>query len=54
MQELGCDNAVNLDGGGSSTLVARDPGAGAVTVRNHPAGGVERPVANGIGVFAAG
>lgn len=52
MQELGCDNAVNLDGGGSTTLVARDPGAAAVTVRSHPAAGVERPVANGIGVFA--
>ncbi|WP_327290686.1 phosphodiester glycosidase family protein [Streptomyces sp. NBC_01198] len=52
MRELGCDNAVNLDGGGSTTLVARDPGAAAVTVRSHPAAGVERPVANGIGVLA--
>ncbi|MFJ1587879.1 phosphodiester glycosidase family protein [Streptomyces sp. NPDC088197] len=52
MRELGADSAVNLDGGGSTTLVARDPGAAAVTVRNHPSGGVERPVANAIGVFS--
>jgi hypothetical protein len=51
---MGADDAVNLDGGGSTTLVARDPGAAAVTVRNHPSGGAERPVANAIGVFAAG
>ena len=52
MGELGCDNAVNLDGGGSTTMVARDPGAAAVTVRSHPLGGIERPVPNGIGIFA--
>ncbi|MFD3453139.1 phosphodiester glycosidase family protein [Streptomyces sp. NPDC058691] len=51
MYALGTDSAVNLDGGGSSTLVTRSPGAPRVTVRNHPAGGVERAVANGIGVF---
>lgn len=51
MRELGCDAAVNLDGGGSTTLVARDPDATAVTVRNHPTGGAERPVANAIGVL---
>ena len=52
MREIGADSAVNLDGGGSTTLVARDPGATAVTVRNHPSGGAERPVANAIGVFS--
>lgn len=52
MKELGADSAVNLDGGGSTTLVARDPGAAAATVRNHPSGGVERPVPNAIGVFS--
>lgn len=54
LRQMGADDAVNLDGGGSTTLVARDPGAAAVTVRNHPSGGAERPVANAIGVFAAG
>lgn len=52
MRELGSVDAFSLDGGGSSTLVARDPGASAVSVRNHPSGGAERPVPNGIGVFS--
>ncbi|WP_328504085.1 phosphodiester glycosidase family protein [Streptomyces sp. NBC_00457] len=54
MRKLGSVDAFNLDGGGSTTLVARVPGATAVSVRNHPSGGVERPVPNGIGVFSAG
>lgn len=53
MRKLGSVDAFSLDGGGSSTLVARDPGASAVSVRNHPSGGAERPVPNGIGVFSA-
>ncbi|WP_030776265.1 phosphodiester glycosidase family protein [Streptomyces sp. NRRL S-920] len=59
LRELGASDGFSLDGGGSSTLVsatstlvARDPGADAVTVRNNPSGGVERPVPNGIGVFS--
>ncbi len=51
LQGFGADDAVNLDGGGSTTLVTRDPGAAEVTVRNHPGGGAERPVPDGIGVF---
>ncbi|WP_406864569.1 phosphodiester glycosidase family protein [Streptomyces sp. HUAS MG47] len=54
MAGLGSSQALSLDGGGSSTMVARSAGAGAVTVRNHPSGGVERPVPNGIGVFTRG
>lgn len=54
MSGIGAQAAVNLDGGGSSTLVTRAPGAPRVKVRNHPAGGTERLVANGIGVFAGG
>ncbi|MDX3235560.1 phosphodiester glycosidase family protein [Streptomyces sp. ME03-5709C] len=54
MSGIGAQAAVNLDGGGSSTLVTRAPGAPRVAVRNHPAGGTERLVANGIGVFADG
>ncbi|MEV6960668.1 phosphodiester glycosidase family protein [Streptomyces sp. NPDC051207] len=53
MRRLGAHDAFNLDGGGSATLVAREPGATRVSVRNHPSGGAERPVPNGIGVFAA-
>ncbi|MFC9929191.1 phosphodiester glycosidase family protein [Streptomyces sp. NPDC127190] len=52
MRSLGATDAFNLDGGGSSELVTRDADASAVTVRNHPSGGAERAVANGIGVFS--
>jgi hypothetical protein len=52
MRELGSVDAFSLDGGGSSTLVARQPGAATVSVRNHPSDGRERPVPNGIGVFS--
>ncbi|MET8682252.1 phosphodiester glycosidase family protein [Streptomyces sp. NPDC004647] len=52
MHTVGADDAINLDGGGSSTLVLREPGAAGVTVRNHPSGGAERPVPDGIGVFS--
>ncbi|MFJ9899340.1 phosphodiester glycosidase family protein [Streptomyces sp. NPDC091280] len=52
MRKLGSVDAFSLDGGGSTTLVARAPGASAVTVRNHPSGGAERPVPNGVGIFS--
>jgi hypothetical protein len=52
LHDLGAAAGVNLDGGGSSTLVAREPGDDHVTVRNHPSGGAERPVPEGIGIFA--
>ena len=51
LRNLGASEGFSLDGGGSSTLVARPAGAAGVTVRNHPSGGAERPVPNGIGVF---
>jgi phosphodiester glycosidase len=52
LQQFGAANGVNLDGGGSTTLVARDPGASTVTVRNTPTDSTgERLVANGIGIF---
>ncbi|MGW1378741.1 phosphodiester glycosidase family protein [Streptomyces sp. NPDC002446] len=53
MDALGARDALNLDGGGSSTLVTGD-GFGGITVHNHPSGGAERPVPNALGVFAAG
>ncbi|MGW1793698.1 phosphodiester glycosidase family protein [Streptomyces tubercidicus] len=52
MAELGVRDAMDLDGGGSSTLVTGD--AYGATVRNHPSGGAERPVPNALGVFSAG
>ncbi|MFJ6387911.1 phosphodiester glycosidase family protein [Streptomyces sp. NPDC091972] len=52
MRTLGSVDAFSLDGGGSTTMAART--SGAVTALNHPSGGAERPVPNGIGVFATG
>ncbi|WP_405582633.1 phosphodiester glycosidase family protein [Streptomyces sp. NBC_01190] len=52
LRRIGADNAVNLDGGGSSTLVTRARGRRSAAVRNHPSGGAERPVANAIGILA--
>ena len=53
MQQRGAYNAVVIDGGGSSSLVSRDPGTPDVWQRNVPSDGVEREVGNGIGLFAA-
>lgn len=53
MAELGAHNALNLDGGGSSTLVAREPGQATVQVENSPSDGAERPVPNGLALYAA-
>ncbi len=49
LKSLGADDAVNLDGGGSSTLLARNEGEAAPSVRNAPSDGGERLVPNGIG-----
>jgi exopolysaccharide biosynthesis protein len=49
MQLLGADDALNLDGGGSSTMLALDPG-GLIGMRNSPSDGFERHVANGLEV----
>ncbi|TCW34978.1 3',5'-cyclic AMP phosphodiesterase CpdA [Laceyella sacchari] len=51
MKEKGAWTALNLDGGGSSTLVARMQGQTGLKVVNTPSDGHERPVPNGIGVW---
>lgn len=48
--EYGVYNAVNLDGGGSTTLVSKSLGNGKNEVVNLPSGGSLRAVANGIGI----
>lgn len=48
MRSLGDEAVLNLDGGGSSTLVAPDLD-GVVGIRNTPSGGSERAIANGLG-----
>ncbi|WP_253195085.1 phosphodiester glycosidase family protein [Streptomyces sp. MP131-18] len=52
MADLGAHNALNLDGGGSSTLLARDPGASEPDLVNSPSDGEERPVPNGLAITA--
>ncbi|OZM77755.1 hypothetical protein CFP66_33860 [Pseudonocardia sp. MH-G8] len=52
LREMDVDDAVNLDGGGSSTLAFRSSGAGEVTVVNDPSGSSPRLVPNGIGIYS--
>ncbi|ATE54064.1 phosphodiester glycosidase family protein [Actinosynnema pretiosum] len=52
LRDLGAHNALNLDGGGSSTLVAREPGGDAVHLENTPSDGGQRPVPNGLALYA--
>jgi hypothetical protein len=49
MIDLGADEALNFDGGGSSTMVARKS-TGKVSVVNHPSDGGQRSVPNGLEV----
>ena len=44
---LGCEEAANLDGGGSSQLLIRHPVARIWQIRNSPSDGIERAVFNG-------
>lgn len=47
-QDMGVVNAVNLDGGGSATLIAKLPGENSVKVMNSPSDGNERKTSNGL------
>jgi len=49
MVQLGAEEALNLDGGGSSTMAVTPPG-GALTVANAPSDGHQRPVPEGLGL----
>lgn len=48
--DLGADDALNLDGGGSTTMVAMTPGEVELGVENAPSDGSQRPVPNGLGL----
>jgi exopolysaccharide biosynthesis protein len=50
MVALGCDRALNLDGGGSTELVWRMPDTGRLQVLNSPSDSKERSVADVLGV----
>ncbi|MDQ6422904.1 phosphodiester glycosidase family protein [Paenibacillus sp. LHD-117] len=48
LADIGVVNAMNLDGGGSSTFAARMPGETAFRVMNSPSDGGERKTGNGL------
>lgn len=50
MLRLGCTDAINLDGGGSSLMAVRDTKTGAMKILNQPTDGHERPVADVLGI----
>lgn len=52
MISLGAYNALNLDGGGSTTMVARKPGTNTINMVNNPSDGSARRVSTAIGVFS--
>ena len=52
MIAAGCVNAVNCDGGGSSTFLSEREGTGKLTVKNSPSDGVERPTLTGLLVLS--
>jgi hypothetical protein len=47
---LGCHEALNLDGGGSSVMALRDATTGGYRILNQPTDGRERAVANVLGI----
>jgi hypothetical protein len=50
MVRLGCQTALNLDGGGSSVMAVRDLASGEYHILNTPSDGRERAVANALGI----
>ncbi|MGN6415357.1 phosphodiester glycosidase family protein [Flexivirga sp.] len=48
LADLGAWNAINLDGGGSTTMVARPAGASGLSVVGRPSDGAERHVSNAL------
>ena len=53
MIRLGCHEALNLDGGGSSVMAVRDTNANTFNILNKPTDGRERAVANVLGVVVS-
>lgn len=52
LMSLGCVEVINLDGGGSSSIIAKLPGDTITTHLNSPSDGVERANSNGIVFFS--
>lgn len=53
MLRLGCTEALNLDGGGSSVIAVRDAKQNNYQILNSPTDGRERAVANALGITAS-
>jgi len=53
MKSIDAYNAINMDGGGSTTMVARPMGSKNVAILNKPSDGSPRNVSVGIGVFTS-
>lgn len=51
MKSLGCWDAINLDGGGSTTLLLRDPESKELKLLNQPSDNRERPVSSALGII---
>ena len=54
MARLGCTEALNLDGGGSSVMAVREPATGQMKILNEPTDGHERAVADVLGISVSG
>ena len=52
MKEAGCVVAINLDGGGSTTFVARQPGSDELTIMNRPSDGYPRNVSTNLLIYS--
>ena len=52
MKEAGCVVAINLDGGGSTTFVARQPGDEELSVMNRPSDGYPRNVSTNLLIYS--
>lgn len=58
LKNYGAENAINLDGGGSTSLIIKDPGTGVFSIANQPSDlstiklpiAIERPVIDVIGI----
>lgn len=52
MLSLGCVDAIQLDGGGSATIVSQREGEESLSVRNSPSDGAERTVSTALLVYS--
>jgi len=51
MHDLGATEAYMFDGSGSTEMLAKLPKSSALSMRNYPADGLERPMPVGLGIF---